>query len=64
MAGAVITEQIFVIPGLGNLLVGSIGRRDFPVVQGVILFVALVYIFVNLAIDLIYGLLDPRIRYD
>lgn len=64
LGGAVVTEQIFVIPGLGNLLVDSIGRRDFPVIQGVILLIALVYVGVNLIIDLIYGLLDPRIRYD
>lgn len=64
LGGAVVTEQIFVVPGLGNLLVDSIGRRDFPVVQGVILLVALIYLGVNLLVDVAYGLLDPRIRYD
>lgn len=64
LGGAVVTEQIFVIPGLGNLLVDSIARRDFPVVQGVILLIALIYVGVNLIIDVVYGLLDPRIRYD
>jgi peptide/nickel transport system permease protein len=64
LGGAVVTEQIFVVPGLGNLLVDSIGRRDFPVIQGVILLVALIYLGVNLLVDVAYGLLDPRIRYD
>lgn len=64
LGGAVVTEQIFVIPGLGNLLVDSISRRDFPVIQGVILLIALIYVGVNLLVDLVYGLLDPRIRYD
>lgn len=64
LGGAVVTEQIFVVPGLGNLLVDSIGRRDFPVIQGVILLVALIYLGVNLLVDIAYGLLDPRIRYD
>lgn len=64
LGGAVVTEQIFVIPGLGNLLVDSIARRDFPVIQGVILFVALVYVVVNLLVDITYAIIDPRIRYD
>lgn len=64
LGGAVVTEQIFVIPGLGNLLVDSIARRDFPVVQGVILLIALIYVGVNLLVDVVYGVLDPRIRYD
>lgn len=64
LGGAVVTEQIFVIPGLGNLLVDSIARRDFPVIQGVILFIALVYVVVNLLVDVAYAVLDPRIRYD
>lgn len=64
LGGAVVTEQIFVVPGLGNLLVDSLGRRDFPVIQGVILLVALIYLGVNLLVDVAYGLLDPRIRYE
>lgn len=64
LGGAVVTEQIFVIPGLGNLLIDSIAQRDFPTVQGIILFVALVYVVVNLVTDLAYAVLDPRIRYD
>ncbi|MGH3097457.1 MAG: ABC transporter permease [Streptosporangiales bacterium] len=64
LGGAVVTEQVFVIPGVGNLLVDSIARRDFPVIQGVILFTALIYVVVNLLVDVNYGVLDPRVRYD
>lgn len=64
LGGAVVTEQIFVIPGIGQLVVDSITRRDYPVLQGTILFVAFVYVLVNLIVDLAYAILDPRIRYD
>ncbi|WP_103104915.1 ABC transporter permease [Brevibacillus reuszeri] len=64
LGGAVVTETIFAIPGLGQLIVDSISRRDYPVLQGSILFVAGVYVFVNLLVDLVYAALDPRIRYD
>lgn len=64
LGGAVVTEQIFVIPGLGQLIVDSIARRDYPVLQGAILFVAFVYVIVNLIVDLTYAVLDPRIRYE
>ncbi|MNO23129.1 Glutathione transport system permease protein GsiC [compost metagenome] len=64
MGGTVIIETIFTIPGIGQLLVDSIYRRDYPVVQGVILFIASMYVLVNLVIDFLYTLLDPRIRYD
>jgi peptide/nickel transport system permease protein len=64
MGGAIIAETIFTIPGIGHLLIGSIQRRDFPVIQGCTLFIAVVYVFVNLIIDLVYAVLDPRIRYD
>jgi ABC-type dipeptide/oligopeptide/nickel transport system permease component len=63
LTGAVITETIFAWPGVGRLLVQAIGFRDYPVVQGCILFIALTYVVVNLATDLIYAALDPRIRY-
>jgi peptide/nickel transport system permease protein len=62
IGGAVITETIFSLPGIGQLVVSSIFERDFPLVQGSVLFVATVYLFVNLAVDLLYGYLDPRIR--
>jgi ABC-type dipeptide/oligopeptide/nickel transport system permease component len=62
LTGAVITETVFAWPGIGRLLIQSIGFRDYPVVQGCILFIATTYVLVNLATDLAYGALDPRIR--
>ena len=64
LGGAVITEQVFAWPGIGTLVVNAIGVRDFPVVQGVVLVIALSFVLVNLLVDLLYGLVDPRIRYD
>jgi len=64
LTGAVITETVFSWPGIGRLLVQSIGFRDYPVVQGCILLIAFTYLFVNLLTDLLYGYLDPRIRYE
>ena len=63
LTGAVITETIFAWPGIGRLLIQSIGFRDYPMVQGCILLIAVTYVAVNLATDLLYGALDPRIRY-
>jgi ABC-type dipeptide/oligopeptide/nickel transport system permease component len=63
LTGAVITETIFAWPGIGRLLVQSIGFRDYPMVQGCILLIAITYVAVNLAVDLLYIVLDPRIRY-
>jgi peptide/nickel transport system permease protein len=62
LSGAVLTETIFSLPGLGRLMVDSILSRDYPVVQAAALFTALLFVLVNLAVDLAYGLLDPRIR--
>jgi ABC-type dipeptide/oligopeptide/nickel transport system permease component len=64
LTGAVITETIFAWPGIGRLLVQSIGFRDYPLVQGCILFIAVIYVAVNLVTDLVYGVLDPRIRFE
>ncbi len=64
LTGAVITETIFSWPGIGRLLIQSIGFRDYPLVQGCILLIAVTYVAVNLATDLVYGLIDPRIRYE
>jgi peptide/nickel transport system permease protein/oligopeptide transport system permease protein len=64
LAGAVLTESVFAWPGLGRLLYDSISARDYPMIQGVILIFGLLYIFVNLVVDLIYAFVDPRIRYD
>jgi peptide/nickel transport system permease protein len=64
LTGAVITETIFAWPGVGRLLIQSIGFRDYPLVQGCILLIAVTYVTVNLLTDLVYGVLDPRIRYE
>ena len=64
LAGAVITETVFTWPGIGRLLVDSIRARDYPVVQGAVLLIAVSFVLVNLIVDLIYGFIDPRIRYD
>jgi peptide/nickel transport system permease protein len=54
---------VFAIPGIGRLTVDSVLRHDYPVIQGIVLVVAAIYVFINLAIDLLYTVLDPRIRY-
>ena len=64
LTGAVITETIFAWPGIGRLLIQSIGFRDYPLVQGCILLIAVTYVAMNLITDLLYGFLDPRIRYE
>ena len=64
LTGAVITETIFAWPGVGRLLIQSISARDYPAVQGCILLIAITYVSVNLLVDLAYGVLDPRIRYE
>src|SRR5262245_34569037 len=64
LTGAVITETIFAWPGVGRLLIQSITARDYPTVQGCILLIAVTYVSVNLLVDLAYGWLDPRIRYE
>ncbi len=64
MSGAVVTENVFALPGLGQLIVQSILRRDYPVIQGIVLFVVLAYMAVNLLIDISFAYLDPRIRYN
>ena len=64
LTGAVITETIFAWPGVGRLLVQSISARDYPAVQGCILLIAVTYVSMNLLIDVLYGVLDPRIRYE
>ena len=63
LAGSIITETIFSWPGLGTLMVKAIQTRDYPVVQGCVLVIALSYVLVNLLTDLLYGVIDPRIRY-
>lgn len=63
LAGAVLTETVFTLPGVGRLLVTSIMARDFPVVQATLVIVAVFFVMVNLAVDVLYAVLDPRIRY-
>jgi peptide/nickel transport system permease protein len=63
IGGAVVTESVFALPGVGRLVVDAILRRDYPVIQGVILLFSFTYVLVNLAVDLLYTLFDPRIRY-
>jgi ABC-type dipeptide/oligopeptide/nickel transport system permease component len=62
-AGAVITESIFNFPGVGRLLLDAVRERDYPVMQGTILLVVVLYVVVNLLVDVLYAVLDPRIRY-
>ncbi len=64
MAGAVITETVFNWPGIGRLLVQSILARDYPVVQGAVLLIAISFIIINIVVDLVYAFIDPRIRFD
>lgn len=63
LAGVVVTETVFALPGIGRLVITSVLRRDYPVIQGVLMFIAGVYVFVNLAVDVLYVSLDPRITY-
>jgi peptide/nickel transport system permease protein len=64
MAGSIILESVFYLPGLGRLALGAITARDLPVVQGVVLFVASTIVVINVAVDVLYGVLDPRIRHE
>jgi peptide/nickel transport system permease protein len=63
ISGVVVTESVFAIPGIGRLTVDAILRRDYPVIQGVILLFSVIYVVVNLLVDLSYRLFDPRIQY-
>jgi peptide/nickel transport system permease protein len=64
LSGAVLTETVFSLPGLGLLMVGAVAARDYPMILGAVLFVAVLVVLVNLAVDLLYGVLDPRVRYE
>ena len=63
VTGATLTEVVFAIPGMGRLFVGAVSDRDFPVIQGLMMIFAGAYVFVNLAVDILYAYLDPRVRY-
>ena len=62
VGGAIVTETVFGLPGIGNLVVSAVLRRDYPVIQGALIVVAGIYVLINLAVDLIYALVDPRVR--
>ena len=64
LGGIAVIETVFTVPGLGRLIVDSIFQRDYPVIQGCLLFVALSYVVVNLIVDLLYPLFDPRVVAD
>ncbi len=64
LGGAVLTETIFDMPGLGRLLVDSLGRRDYPVIQGCILVITIIFVITNLLVDVAYGFFDPRVKYE
>jgi len=64
LAGAIIVENVFYLPGLGRLVFEAIGQRDFPVIQGVVLLISAMIVFINFVTDLAYAYLDPRIRYE
>ena len=63
IGGVVVTESVYNIPGLGRLVLDAVLARDYPIIQGLILFFSFIYIMINLLIDLSYTLFDPRIRY-
>jgi peptide/nickel transport system permease protein len=63
ISGAVVVENVFAIKGLGRVLIQGILNRDYPVVQGAVLIVSAIFVFTNLLVDILYGLIDPRIRY-
>lgn len=64
LSGAVLTETVFAWPGVGRLVVDSVSARDYPVIQGAVLVIAFSFVLINLAVDLLYGVVNPRIRYD
>ena len=63
VSGAVVTETVFSLPGIGNLVVSAVLRRDYPVIQGALLVIAAIYVLINFGIDMLYLLIDPRVRY-
>jgi peptide/nickel transport system permease protein len=63
IGGAVVIETVYSLPGVGRLIVGAIQRRDYPIIQGGLLMTAAIFVFVNIVVDVLYGLLDPRVRH-
>lgn len=64
LGGAVVVEQVFSLPGVGRLVIGAVLSRDFPVIQGTLLFVAVIYLLINLVVDILYAVADPRVRLE
>ena len=64
LGGAVVVEQVFSLPGVGRLVIGAVLSRDFPVIQGTLLFVAVIYLLINLIVDVLYAVVDPRVRLE
>jgi peptide/nickel transport system permease protein len=64
LSGAVLTETVFALPGVGRLAVEALVARDFPMIRGTVIVIALIFLVANLLVDLSYGLFDPRIRYE
>jgi peptide/nickel transport system permease protein len=63
LSGAILTETVFAWPGIGRFIYDSIEARDYPIIQGGVLFVAMMFVLVNLLVDLSYAVIDPRIQY-
>jgi peptide/nickel transport system permease protein len=63
IGGAVVTETVFGLPGVGNLVVSAVLRRDYPVIQGALLVIAAIYVLINFGIDLLYAVVDPRVKF-
>lgn len=63
LGGIVVVEEVFTLPGVGRLVLSAIFNRDYPVVQGAVLFIAIIFMLTNLLVDLLYSIIDPRIRY-
>jgi peptide/nickel transport system permease protein len=64
LGGTVVIEEVFALPGMGRLALNAIAQRDYPLIQGIVLLVATLFVLINLSVDVLYGLLNPRIRYD
>jgi peptide/nickel transport system permease protein len=63
LGGTVVIESVYSLPGVGRLIIGAIQRRDYPIIQGGLLMTAGVFVFVNIVVDLLYGVIDPRVRH-
>ena len=63
LGGLVVTEQVFAIPGVGLLVIHAVLHRDYPVIQGVLLYIVTLYVFINVGMDIVYALVDPRIKF-